>query len=497
MIPKIRLSARLAACLLTIAPTILAQSDNFDAGTLDPAWKQANFNPALVQTSFPTVGDGKGFRIRANPVPGQAPAAALFYRDDVYTDFYVAVDIANWPGTDLDQAMVLFGRANLSANLLATRGVILNYDASQEGQAAADRRQGQLQINLVTEDPPFNTKTLAATDITLIPGRSYRLVFTGIGSLYTGKVYDHQDLTRPLVTIHADDVAQGPVDEPFTSGKCGFLSFSRDDTSAGVTDVTIDNYFAAATDPNPAPSPALAHPVSGTPTVISRTPPERFKNFWNPADDITFTAKLYGGSGVMDRAATRVRLNGQDVTGSVVYSPSDDVTLIGTLSHSVLAPNTVYNAAIEVAAASGKKSTNTFFFDTFSDAYLRSAAVKTIEAEDFNYDGGQHLAEPIPVSGYNYNIEPPEPVGFGAGYLELSAVEGVDFHDLRTFGENPWIAEYRSGVPVGLSAGMYPEIEDLNESKRFRCAAVTMFAVSMRHRIFWKWSSIARRSANG
>ena len=454
----------LIACLLAVAPSVFGQSDNFDSGSLDAAWKQANFNPGLVQTSFPTVGEGKGLRIRANPVPGTAPAAALFYRDDVYTDFYVSVDLANWPGTDLNQAMVLFGRANLSANLLATRGVILNYDASQYGEGGTSRRQGQLQINLVTEDPPFNTKTLAATEITLIPGRSYRLVFTGVGSVYTGKVYDHEDLTRPLVTIHADDVAQGPVDVPFTTGQCGFLSFSREGNT-GVTDVTIDNYYAGAIDPNPAPEPALIHPVAGTPTVISRAPAERFRNFWNPADDITFTAKIYGGAGVMDRTGTRVRLNGQDVTGKVSYATSDDTTLTGTLDHSALGSNMVYSAAIEVQSASGKKSTNTFFFDTFSDAYLRSAAVKTIEAEDFNYDNGQHLAEPIPVSGYNYNIDPAEPVNLGTGYLESGGVEGVDFHDLRTFGENPWIAEYRSGVPVGLSAGMYPEIEDLNESE--------------------------------
>src|SRR4051812_32882075 len=190
MIFNSRLAARLAAdcvpstfikaataCVLAIAPSVLAQSDNFDSGTLDPAWKQANFSPALVQTSFPAVGSGKGFRIRANPVPGQAPAAALFYREDVYTDFYVAVDIANWPGTDLDQAIVLFGRGALSPNLLSTRGAILNYDASQEGQGLTDRRQGELQINLVTDDPPFGTKTIAVAEITLIPGRSYRLVF--------------------------------------------------------------------------------------------------------------------------------------------------------------------------------------------------------------------------------------------------------------------------------------------------------------------------------
>ena len=75
-----------AAALFAIgtANQLFAQSDNFDSGVLDPAWKQANFIPAVMQTAFPTVGTGKGFRIRANPVPSQAPAAALFYRDDVY-----------------------------------------------------------------------------------------------------------------------------------------------------------------------------------------------------------------------------------------------------------------------------------------------------------------------------------------------------------------------------------------------------------------------------
>jgi hypothetical protein len=467
VLPNLRRFAAITALALGMASPIFAQSDNFDSGSLNAAWKQANFNPALVQTSFPATGTGKGLRIRANPVPGQAPAAALFYRDDVYTDFYVAVDIANWPGTDLDQAMVLFGRGDLSPNLLSTRGVICNYDASQDGQDATSRRQGQFQINLVTDDPPFSPKTIAAAEITLIPGRSYRMTLAGVGSVYTAKLYDHEDLTRPLVTIHGDDVIQGPggplsFDVPFTSGKCGFLSFSRDGNT-GVTDVTIDNYFAAATDPNPAASPALAHPVPGTPTIESRNPAERFKNFWNPTDSITFTAKTYTAD-VIDAAATKFRLNGRDVSNQLTMSANGATVTgsVGSLAASPLSPNRVYSAAIEVQDVTGtKKSTNTFFFDTFSDAYLRSGAVKTIEAEDFNYDAGQHLAEPIPVSGYDKDDD--RAVNQGTGYLELAGIEGIDFHDLRTSAEGTWISEYRSSTPVGLSAGMFPEIIDLNE----------------------------------
>jgi hypothetical protein len=452
------IAAAFAIAAIASIPAALAQSDNFDSGVVDPAWKQANFNPALVKTSFPAVGNGKGFRVQASPVPGAAPAAALYYRDDVYTDFFVAIDIANWPGTDLNQAIVLFGRSDLSGNLLTTSGVIANYDASQYGQDATSRRQGQFQINLVTADPaPFTTQTLAATEITLIPGRSYRITLKGVGSTYTAQVYDFEDLTHPLVTIQGDDVAQGNT--TFTSGKCGFLSFSREGNT-GVTDVTVDNYYAGATDPNPATAPALAHPVPGTPTIDTRTPAERFKNFLNPATGVSFTAKTYDGT-VIDAAATKFRLNGQDVSSKLTMS-ANSASISGALAASALTSNTVYSAAIEVQDVSGtKKSTNTFWFDTFSDAYLLSAGVKTIEAEDFNYDNGQFIPDPIPVSGYDPNGNA---VNMGAGYLELGGTEGIDFHDLRTGPESPWGGEYRSATPVGLSAGMYPEIEDLNES---------------------------------
>jgi hypothetical protein len=264
------------------------------------------------------------------------------------------------------------------------------------------------------------------------------------------------------VTIQADDVIQGPggdpsFDEPFTSGKCGFLSFSRNGNT-GVTDVTIDNYFAAAADPNTATAPAHIHPIAGTPIVDTRNPAERFKNFLNPANGISFTAKTYT-TDVINAAATKLFLNGQDLSSQLVLS-ANGTGITGSLPGSALTANKVYSASIVVQDVSGaKKSTNSFFFDTFSDAYLLSAGVKTIEAEDFNIDG-TFLSEPIPVSGYT---AAGEPVNLGTGYLETGGSEGVDFHDLRTSPENPWGAEYRSSTPVGLSAGLYPEIEDLVE----------------------------------
>jgi hypothetical protein len=459
---------RLALILCVAAPLgTVAQSDNFNSGTLDPAWKRSNFNPALVNLSFPDAGDGKALRIQSSPVPNAAPAAAMFYRDEVYTDFHMGLDVVDWPGTDKNQAIVLVARATLSGNPAATTGIIMNYDASQYGENPTDRRQGQFQINMVTNSPAFGTKTLSVAEITLQPGRPYRFIFQGVGSRYTGKIYDLHDLTKPLVTIEADDDIQGMqpgggsliFESGFKSGVSGILSFSRQGQT-GTTDVTVDNYFAGPADPNPATGTALAHPVPGTPTIDTRVPAERFKNFHNPADGISFTAKTYTDD-VINAGATKLRLNGADRSSQLVL-PANGTAISVSLPGSALAANTIYSAQIEVEDVTGtKRATNTFWFDTFSDAYLSSAGVKTIEAEDYNFSGGEFMPEPIRVSGITADGTA---VNIGGGYWGQVGLEGIDFHDNRSAAETPWDQEYRSWDAVGITAGMYPEISDLVET---------------------------------
>ena len=272
--------AALGAVLMLAATQdfAVAQSDNFDSGTLSAAWTKYHLNPALVAYTFPNVGSGKGLRIQANPVPNPVPAAAAIAQATVYTDFYVAVDIVNWAVKD--QAVVLIARwtPGGTAGLAEATGYILNYDAAQDGDAAGDRKGGELQINTIA--PGFAAATKAAAEMTFEPGHSYRLVFQGVGSILKGQAYDLEDLTKPLVTVYAEESTFGPTMYP--SGMCGFLSFSRDGT-AGTTDVTIDNYYAAVSDPNAAIAPVIAHPIPGTPVVTNRTPSARWANFHNPA----------------------------------------------------------------------------------------------------------------------------------------------------------------------------------------------------------------------
>jgi len=458
--------ALLAAFSLIASPCLVqAQSDNFDSysstAQLQAAgWILSSLNPALVTTTFPPVGTGKGLRIQANPVPGAAPAVGMWYRTNDYTDFYVAVDIANWPGTDKNQAMVLFGRMTESStgnvdpnqNPATAQGMICNYDPAQHGENPGDRRNGELQINTVGAG--FATFTIAVAEITFVPGRSYRIIFKGVGQHYTAQAYDWNDLTTPLVTIENDDLSTTA-----THGACGILSFSRQDNT-GTADATYDNYYAGVSDPNPAPSPAIANPIPGTPAVVTRVPAQRWQTFLNPATPISFTANTWN-TNLINASATRLTLNGVDVSSQLTLS-ANGTNLSGSLPASALTSNQLYSAQIIVTDVAGtKSSTNTFWFDTFSDAYLLSASVKTIEAEEYNYSSGTFQLDPIPVSGVDTNTTIVN--GFGVGYYDLVGTPGIDFYTPDTTPDSTFNA-FRTQDPVrtfnggllGIQDGNYP-----------------------------------------
>ncbi len=455
-------------CVLSVlflggSAAAIAQSDNFDSYTSTSemtaaGWILSSLNPALVTTTFPAVGSGKGLRVQANPVPSTAPAVGLWYRTNDYTDFYVSIDIADWPGTDKNQAMVLFGRMTDSTagtvvpnlNPAAAQGMICNYDASQYGENPNDRRQGQFQINRVGAG--FATSTRAVAEITFIPGRSYRVIFKAVGTVYTAQAYDLHDLTTPLVTLQTD-----APDAPTPNGACGVLSFSRQGTT-GTADATYDNYYAGATDPNPAPAPALAHPITGTPQVVTRNPTNRFANFHPVSSPISFTARTFSANEI-NSSATKFFLNGADVSTALEPFPANGSTVSFTTAAGLLEENKVYAGRIELQDTTGAlKSVNTFWFDTFTEAFLTNSPVKTVEAEDYNYNGGQYQLDPIPLSGYDTNGAAVN--GSGVGYLDLAGVPDVDFHDNRGGPEGSW-ADYRIGDPVG-TAQSNKDITDAN-----------------------------------
>jgi hypothetical protein len=459
-----RIFMTLGAAILVLGglPGAKAQTDNFDDGD-DNGWVRLGVLAPFggVNTySFPNGPYGKGYRIQCVSVPAlgsSGTARAVAYRTNEYTDFYMSVDVVDW-NNNLNQALVLIGRMTGLTNQLSpcplpacppglgtVNGYICNYDANQSGVSPSNARGGQFQINRLVNEAPA---TIATANITLTAGKSYRMILKAVADLITAQLYDLEDLSAPLVTIQVND-------STYTSGVNGLISFSRDGT---VTDVTFDNYYAATTDPNTDIAPAIRHPVPGTPQVVTRTPTNRFSNFISPSSAISFTAKTFATNEI-NTSATKLYLNGVDVSSALAPLPANSPTASFT-APGVLVENTLYAARIELANTIGAlKSTNTFWFDTFSDAYLTNAPVKTIELEDYNYDGGKYQLDPITLSGYDTNGIPVN--GAGVGYWDLVGTPEIDYHDNRTSAEGGW-NDFRLTDFVGTLQGNRQDIRDLN-----------------------------------
>ena len=222
--------------------------------------------------------------------------------------------------------------------------------------------------------------------------------------------------------------------------------------------MTFDNYYAGAKDANPAPAPSLAHPVAGTPAVDTRVPAARWKNFLSPLTALSFTANMYS-SNVIKASATKLRVNGQDLSGQLSLS-ADGTNISGSLPASMLTSNTLYSAEIVVTDVAGTRtSTNTFWFDTFSDPFLLSSSVKIIEAEEYNYSGGGYQLDPIPVSGTDTNGLVVN--GSGVGYFGEVGTAGIDFSNQNTSVDSHFSAFRSTDVVRTLNGGLIG-IQDAN-----------------------------------
>lgn len=431
-----------ALALLGGSTTATAQSNDFDDGEIaSEGWSTYSY-PAPATYAFPTVGTGKGLELGI--VSGGLLGFA--YPPNIYTDFYVSADLVNWDPTKGVEP-ILLGRGSIVFGI--GDGYVIVYDPNDDGTGAGDRRGGSLQMYAIFSSGYIG---VAACYVTLEPGRSYRFVFQGTGVdtaaalVLSASIYDSEDLTTPIVTIQASGIGS------YDSGVSGVAIYD-DDTTTGT--VTWDNYYAAATDPNTSIAPAIQPFISGTPSVVTRTPTNRFTNFHPAASGISFTARTFTADNIV-ASATKLYLNGVDVSASLAPLPANGPTASFTTAAGTLVANTVYDARIEVEASNGKKSTNTFWLDTFTDAFMAAPPVKTIECEDFNYSNGVYQLDPIPVSGENTNGAVVN--GSGVGYFaslgfEMKGTEGVDYHDNRTAPDTGINNPYRSFDNVSTYQG--------------------------------------------
>ncbi len=422
-------------------------TDNFDDGN-DDEWTHFGLESiGLPPPSYEFPDDvwgGKAYRIAtpAPPVPDAGPGRAFTYLEQhVLSDFLIEADVLDWDN-DIDQAFGFLLRAE-NIGLGQTTGYVVNYDPQQESGG-----RGQFQINRVVGEA--SDETIAAGDITLQPGEDYRMVAAGIGADLYAAIYSLKNLTDPIVVISSSDDA-------FSSGVFGFFNFSRVDaedytnSELGRADSTFDN-FRLSDDPFEAIEPFLGFFVyAGLPSIPGQ-PDIFFKSPHNldsyiDAESGLFISVLATEGNPLNTGSAKLILNGRDVSSGLDVTEDQGAY---NFEFDGLQPNTVYHAYAEVSAENGQTSSVEWTFDTFEESFLGSDEVVVIEAEDYNYEGGQYQNDP-PVSGFTFDGV--QVRGFGEGYLDLIGVPGVDYFDYSDQTGGGVAPEYRLDDNVGTQIG--------------------------------------------
>lgn len=232
----------LLAGFLTLVPlqqaTAQVEMDNFDDSN-DTEWLR--YDPlAPFELSAAYSFPNGGYRLRTPYITGQAanPGRAGTTRSQVYTDFYVSVDIVDW-NDSLPQSAGLLARIN-TPGLQSTTGYAFTWDRGNTNSSTS----GDVDISRITGEAPTGITVAGSDAIHFEPGEKYRMVFIGKGTVLEGRVYKLPDTSTPLVTITGSD----PAVDPYLSGVNGMVIY---DNSGGrqPTDVTFDNFFASDVEP--------------------------------------------------------------------------------------------------------------------------------------------------------------------------------------------------------------------------------------------------------
>ncbi len=213
-----------------------AQSDNFNDGN-DVAWSHYDPLDGFGLAGLFTFPNG-GYRIQTltpsqNPSvlgPGRCGSLRPFDSDA----FYLAVDLVDWNDA-LPQAVGLLARIR-TPGLGTTTGYTFTWSRETGTNDVFD-------ITKITGEAPDDVPTVGDDQYHLVPGRKYRLVFTGEGSRLEGRLYELPDIANALVTIVGFDTT-------WDEGVSGLLVYDNSGLGNNLTDATFDN-FASYTQDRP------------------------------------------------------------------------------------------------------------------------------------------------------------------------------------------------------------------------------------------------------
>ena len=175
----------------------------------------------------------------------------------------------------------------------------------------------------------------------------------------------------------------------------------------------------------------------------------------------TFSFSVTSPGPAINAGDIHLWLNGADVSTRLVVGGSATAR---NVTCPVLVPNVLYSAVLAVTNVNGTGVRVTNLFDTFSQTNLM------VEAEDYDFDGGQFIDNPTPVDyfikgavegvdfshtkvsdeRFNYRIAPGIPTQATSDYLRQKYIDlgGAGDYNLAWFGYPDW-CNYTHNYPTG------------------------------------------------
>ncbi len=268
-------------------------------------------------------------------------------------------------------------------------------------------------------DPPAKTENVTM---------SLTLERRGASMFFAGRIYD-KDANNALIfersfvdTAEADIMSRGTDSPaaPFTGpGKFVLILYEDFNQPPSEYQVIYDNAWAAS-------APVQAN----VPPSLSEFSPENYKNFVSPTANFTF--KISDDKPV-PAAGVAVTLNGTRHTtaNGLTVTPAGNTA---TVSLGGLAANKNYVAEVESTDADSAISRTTIYFDTFAKNNL------VIEAEDYNFDGGSFIDNPVLVA-----VDAP---GEPNSYRYQAGLQDYDLNNTRTTFGGPYRGDAGTQVPT-------------------------------------------------
>ncbi|EEF58129.1 hypothetical protein [Pedosphaera parvula] len=429
----------LLALVLTLAETAPAQTNAYDDAYHYPyasaTWYAAfntppgvnfgyGFTPWVVltnSTASPATG-GRGFTTTFNGTPLPAISSPTNYSN---LDPNLG-PVGSPPGNN-NSAHVwgLFANGNGINTTVAYRGFSNSLDttvafkldfASQNIGSSSSKFAGFFLRNGNATNSTSDYATGLRFAFYYVGGGSNSFVFwDGNGVQYIGIPFTTSALSCEF-TPKAGDTYRFVV-KNVTSG--AILAILDNQPQAGSGTVDSVALIANQTDANQYFNRMQIVSTSLTPPTILNISPTNGSIFVDPlANNVSFEVDSIAST--VRGSSITFKLNGVTQTG-LTFNTTGTTNQLFVTNTTALVANTFYNASIVATDANGNTATNNFTFNTFSPTNL------SIDAEDYNHNGGAFFANPVPNA-----------------YFGLLGSNGVDYAENDLTGTNN-TSGYRTG----------------------------------------------------